>query len=76
MTDPMSVIAERPLVVMWSMRGLLYAMMEVTAADMKRIHDKGPDVEGIPTYYAIEDDDVQWWPSCKEDEPVLGYDRG
>lgn len=71
----MSVIAERPLVVMWSRQGLLYVMMEVTAAEMKRIRSKDPDVEGIPTYYAIEDDDVQWWPSCKEGEPVLGYDR-
>lgn len=71
----MSVIAERPLVVMWSKQGLLYVMMEVTAADMKRIRSKEPDIEGIPTYYAIEDDDVQWWPSCKDGEPVLGYDR-
>ncbi len=70
----MNVIVERPLVVAWNMRGNLYMMMEVTAAEMKRIRSKDPDAEGIPTYYAIEDDDVQWWPSCKEGEPVLGYD--
>jgi len=27
---------------MWSKQGLLYVMMEVTAADMKRIRDKRP----------------------------------
>jgi len=70
-----SIIVERPLVVMWSLNGIVYVMMEVRPADMKRIRSKGSYVEGIPTYYAIEGDDVQWWPSCKEGWPVLGYDR-
>lgn len=71
----MSVIAERPLTVMWRAKGLLFVMMEVTPAEMRRIRSKGPDVEGTPTYYAIEDDDVEWWPSSKEGWPVVGYDH-
>jgi hypothetical protein len=71
----MSVILERPLTVMWSVNAMLYVMMEVRPAEMKRIRSSGADIEGIPTYYAIEDDDVQWWPSCREGWPVLGYDR-
>lgn len=71
----MNVISDRPLVLMWSAKGFLFVMMEVTPSEMKRIRDNGADVEGIPTYYAIEDDDVQWWPSCKDGWPVLGYDR-
>jgi len=42
---------------------------------MARIRENNPDLVGIPTYYSIEDDDVQWWPSCTEGWPVLGYDR-
>ena len=71
----MSVIAERPVTGAWSVNGLLYVLMEVRPAEMKRIRDKGPEIEGIPTYYAIEDDDVTWWPSCRDGWPVVGYDR-
>ncbi len=71
----MSVITEHPLVVVWSVNGLFYSMMEVMPAEMKRIREKGPDIEGIPQYYCIEDDDVTWWPYCKEGWPSLGYDR-
>jgi hypothetical protein len=47
----------------------------VRPAEMARIRENNPDLVGIPTYYSIEDDDVQWWPSCTEGWPVLGYDR-
>ena len=71
----MSVIAERPGVVMWSARGLLFVMMEITPMEMKRILEESPDIEGVPMYYSIQDDDVTWWPACREGEPRLGYDR-
>jgi hypothetical protein len=71
----MSVIAERPLTVSWNTGKLIYVMMEVRPAEMARIREKNPDLVGIPTYYSIEEDDVQWWPSCTEGWPVLGYDR-
>lgn len=70
-----TVIADRPIVVMWSVNAMLYVMMEVRPDEMKRIREKAPDLEGTPTYYTIENDDVTWWPSCRDGWPVVGYDR-
>ena len=68
----MSIISSPPLKVCWRIGDVDYAMLHVTAADLARMKKDHPDILGIPTYYAIIDDDVDWWPSSKEGEPVIG----
>lgn len=67
-------IARRPIVVYWRLGGMLYAMMEVRPNEMQRMMKKCPDLLGIPCMYALVGDDVEWFPNCKEGEPVLGFD--
>lgn len=47
--------------------GALERLQDVLNAETK--------TEDTPTYYAIEDDDVLWWPSRKDGWPVVGYDH-
>lgn len=68
----MSTLSSPPLKVTWRIGHVDYPMLHVTPADLARIKKDHPDRVGIPTYYAIIDDNVDWWPSCKEGEPVLG----
>lgn len=68
----MSEISSPPMRVMWRIGNIEYAMLHVTPSDLARIKKDHPDMVGIPTYYAIEGDDVDWWPSSKEGEPVVG----
>lgn len=72
----MSVIPTPPVQVCWRIGHLDYAMMQVRPSELARIKKDYPDIEGIPTYYAIVEDDVDWWPSSEEGEPVvvMGHD--
>lgn len=66
------VISSPPVRVRWRIDDVDYVMLHV----MARIKKDHPDMRGIPTYYAIIDDDVDWWPSSKEGAPVVDtYDE-
>lgn len=72
----MSMITSPPVRVRWRIGDVDYVMLHVTPADLARIKKDHPDMVGIPTYYAIINDDVDWWPLSKEGAPVVDtYDE-
>ena len=64
-------IAKRPHAVWWLVGGTHYSLCEIRAAEMARLRAEYPDMLGIPTCYAIINDDVEWWPQSMQGEFVL-----
>ncbi len=64
-------IVSRIIQVCWHIHGIDYVMMEVQPYEMKAVLKKHSDMLGIPTMYAIIDGEVEWWPQCKNGEPVV-----
>ena len=48
-----------------------YQLMEVRPQEFDRITGGIADIIGVPKIYTLRDGDVEWWPQCKEGEPVV-----
>lgn len=65
------VITNNPHTVWWLLGGIHYTMAHVTPAEFDRIAERNHDLIGVPRYWTIFQDDVEWWPQFGEGEPVV-----
>jgi hypothetical protein len=64
-------ITNKPYAVWWLVGGVHHAMKELKPAEFDRIAERNHDLLGVPRYWTIFQDDVEWWPQFKEGEPVV-----